>query len=65
MSRAEVEVFEGEEFACQNYNISRDEFCSLAFAKFRPMSLAARAAVETYDTIQKDLEEYDEYLKEK
>jgi len=65
MSRIEVEVLEGEEFACENYNISRNEFCALAFAKFRPMSPAARAAVEAYDTIQQDLEEYHEYLKEK
>ena len=65
MSRIEVEVLAGEEFACENYNISRNEFCALAFNKFRPMSPGAKAAVEAYDTIQKDLEEYHEYLKEK
>ena len=62
MSRLEVEVLAGEEFACEHYNISRNEFCALAFAKFRPMSPGAKAAVQTYDIIQKDLEEYDEYL---
>lgn len=63
MSRLEVEVLAGEEFACENYNISRNEFCALAFTKFRPMSPGARAAVETYDTIQQDLEEWNDYFK--
>ena len=62
MSRLEVEVLAGEEFACENYNVSRNEFCALAFAKFRPMTPAARAAVEAYDTIQKDLEEFNDYI---
>ena len=61
MSRVEVEVLEGEEFACEHYNISRNEFCALAFAKFRPMSPAAKAAVRAYDTIQQDLKDYEEY----
>ena len=63
MSRLEVEVLSGQEFACENYNVARNEFCALAFAKFKAMSPAARAAVEAYDVIQKDLEEYNEYLK--
>ena len=62
MSKLEVEVLAGEEFACENYNVSRNEFCALAFAKFRPMTPAARAAVEAYDTIQKDLEEFNDYI---
>ena len=62
MSKLEVEVLVGEEFACENYNVSRNEFCALAFAKFRPMTPAARAAVEAYDTIQKDLEEFNDYI---
>ena len=52
MSRVEVEVLEGEEFACEHYNISRNEFCALAFAKFRPMSPGAKAAVQAYDMVQ-------------
>lgn len=62
MSKLEVEVLSGQEFACEHYNISRNEFCALAFAKFRPMTPAARAAVEAYDTIQKDLEEFNDYI---
>ena len=62
MSKLEVEVLAGEEFACENYNVSRNEFCALAFAKFRPMTPAARAAVEAYGTIQKDLEEFNDYI---
>lgn len=61
MSLVEVEVLEGEEFACEHYNISRNEFCALAFAKFRPMSPGAKAAVQAYDTIQQDLKDYEEY----
>ena len=63
MSRLEVEVLAGEGFACENYNISRNEFCALAFTKFRPMSPGAKAAVEAYDTIQQDLEEWNDYFK--
>jgi len=59
--RLEVEIFEGQEFAFKNYNIDRNEFCALAFAKFKAMSPAARAAVESYDEIQNDLKAYEEY----
>ena len=65
MGKMKVAILEGEEFAQENYNLSRNEFCALAFTKFRPMSPAARTAVEAYDTIQRDLEEYNEYLKQK
>jgi len=60
--RLEVEILEGQEFACEHYNIGRNEFCTLAFAQFKAMSPAARSAVETYDQIQKDLKEYERYV---
>jgi len=61
MSKIKVAIMDGEEFAQENYNISRNEFCALAFAKFKPMSIQARAAVESYDEIQNDLKAYEEY----
>lgn len=62
MGKVKSAVMDGEEFAQENYNISRNEFCALAFAKFKPMSIEARAAVESYDMIQGDLKEYEKYL---
>jgi hypothetical protein len=61
MGKVKAAALEGQEFAQENYNISRNEFCALAFDAFKPMSLEARAAVEEYDVIQNDLKEYERY----
>lgn len=58
MSKMGRAVLEGQEFAQENYNISRNEFCALAFDAFKPMSIQAQAAVEEYDVIQNDLKVY-------
>ena len=66
MSKVGQEVLEAEEFACENYNISRDDFITLAnkqFSKpYRPLAL--RASIDHFDVIQKDLHNYFEYVGE-
>jgi hypothetical protein len=58
MGKVKAAAIEGQEFAQENYNISRNDFCALAFKVFKPMSIQARAAVEEYDVIQNDLKVY-------
>ena len=58
MGKVKSLVMDGEEFAQENYNVSRDEFIKLTNKAFRPMSIEARAAVAEYDIIQNDLHTY-------
>ena len=66
MSKMGQAVFEAQEFATENYNISRDEFVKLAEAEFlkkgafRPW--LKNWAIEEYDVIQNDLMDYDRYV---
>ena len=66
MSKMGQAVFEAQEFATENYNVSRDEFVKLAEAEFlkkgdfRPW--LKNWAIEEYDVIQNDLMDYDRYV---
>ena len=66
MSKMGQAVFEAQEFATENYNVSRDEFVKLAEAEFlkkgsyRPW--LKNWAIEEYDVIQNDLVDYDRYV---
>ena len=68
--RHEVEILEAQEFACEYYNIPRDEFIEKALAQypthhpkggllpsFQKQAYLFRMAVESYDEIQKDMME--------
>lgn len=52
---------EAEFFAQENYNIPREDFVKLAKNNFKRMSLLNTAVAE-FDTIQSDLEQYNEYV---
>ena len=68
--RHEVEILEAQEFACEYYNISRDEFIDKASTQypthhpeggllpsFQRQAYLFRVAVEAYDQIQQDMKE--------
>lgn len=62
MSKMGQAVFEGQEFACENYNVSRDDFIKLASNAFgSSATIQHQAAIKEWETIQKDLHNYFEY----
>ena len=57
---AEIEMLEAQEFACEHYNIPRQEFMELAAVKYPSIKRHAQLflyAVKTYDEIQDDMKE--------
>lgn len=63
MSKMGQAVFEGQEFACENYNVSRDEFVKLAHTAFgSSATIQHQAAIAEWETIQTDLDNYFEYV---
>ena len=67
MSKMGQAVFEGQEFAQENYNVSRDEFIKLADTAFKSSAtIQHQAAVEEWETIQNTpLEERDKDWRKK
>jgi len=65
MSKMGQAVYEAQEFATENYNVTRDEFIKLAgnaFSKNPLGSILEKWALEEYDVIQNDMEEWSEYV---
>ena len=57
MSRIGDLVIEAQEFAQDNYNITREEFVVKAKEYFN-MPISADAAIDEFDTIQKEMNGY-------
>lgn len=58
--RHEVEIFEAQEFACEYYNIPRQEFVEKAAARYPSIKRQAYLflyAIRAYDEIQNDMME--------
>lgn len=58
--RNEVEILEAQEFACEYYNIPRQEFVEKAAVRYPSIKKQAQLflyAVKTYDEIQEDMKE--------
>jgi hypothetical protein len=58
--RHEVELFEAQEFACEYYNIPRQEFVEKAAVRYPSIKHQAQLflyAVKAYDEIQQDMRE--------
>lgn len=49
---------DAEDFACENFNIPRNEFVSKSWIFAQKNNQLHRAAIEHYDVIQKELEIY-------
>ena len=66
MSKMGQAVYEAQEFATENYNVSRDEFVKLAEAEFLKKGSfkpwLKNWAIEEYDVIQDDMADYDAYV---
>ena len=65
MSKMGQAVYEAQEFATANYNVTRDEFIKLAgnaFAKNPNGFILKKWALEEYDVIQDDMADYDAYV---
>ena len=59
MKKSKVQILEAEQFACDNYNIPRQEFIGKACNKY-PLLIHTyqfRAAVQAFDTIQREMKE--------
>lgn len=48
-------IIDAHKFACENYNIPRNEFCALAASEFYHDDLLQRTAIEYYDEIQHEM----------
>jgi len=58
--RHEVEILEAQEFACEYYNIPRQEFVEKAAVRYPSIKKQAYLflyAVRAYDQIQEDMKE--------
>lgn len=57
--RLEVEILEAQEFACQYYNITREEFIAKAIKKYSSFANKHQfiAAVRSFDQIQQEMME--------
>lgn len=64
MSKMGQAVFEGQEFAQENYNTPRDQFMTMVRAKFAGRPIQREAAIEEFDTIGTDLSDYASYMAE-
>lgn len=66
MSKMGQAVYEAQEFATENYNVTREEFITLAgnaFAKNSNSFILNKWALEEYDVIQDDLmSNYNSYM---
>ena len=63
MSKMGNAVCAGQEFAQQNYNVARDDFVKLVKQEFKSMAtVEGSSAMEEYDVIQLDLNNYESYL---
>lgn len=53
-----------EEFASENYNITRDDFIKLSHNVFGKNSKSLTTALNAFDEIQNDLVQYEKYISE-
>ena len=52
----------GEEIATEFYNIPKNEFVVGAWYEAKKENATHRAAIEHYDVIRKELDEYDRFI---
>lgn len=62
MSKVGQAVFEGQEFAQENYNVPREQFVKLAGDAFKNNFFVRDCAVAAFDEIQSDLSCYQDYM---
>lgn len=53
----------GEEIATEFYNIPRNEFVVVAWDEAKKDNATHRAAIEHYDVIRKELDEYENFIR--
>lgn len=58
MGKVKAMAMHGEEFAQEHYNVDRSTFIDLAIKEFGTYSIEYRAAVEHWDKIQQELDDY-------
>jgi hypothetical protein len=58
MGKVKAMLMDAEDFACENFNIPRNEFVSKSWIFAQKNNQLHRAAIEHYDVIQKELEIY-------
>ena len=63
MGKVKSLVMDGEDIACENFNMSRNEFVAHAWTICKGNNLVHRAAIEHYDVIQRELNEYAKFIR--
>ena len=63
MGKVKSLVMDGEDIACENFNMPRNEFVAHAWTICKGNNLVHRAAIEHYDVIQKELEIYERSIR--
>jgi len=58
MGKLKAMLIDAEYFACENYNIPRNEFVEKAWVFAKKDNQLHRHAIEHYDIIQRDLNNY-------
>jgi len=59
MKKSKTHILEAQQFACDNYNIPRQEFISKAVKKYPLLvhTFQFRAAIQMFDMIQREMKE--------
>lgn len=63
MGKLKAMLIDAEYFACENYNIPRNEFVAKAWVFAKKDNQLHRHAIEHYDVIQRDLNNYDKVMR--
>jgi hypothetical protein len=63
MGKVKAMLMDAEDFASENYNIPRNEFVAKAWVFAKRNNTLHRHAIEHYDVIQRDLNDYDKIMR--
>ena len=63
MGKLKAMLIDAEYFACENYNIPRNEFVVKAWAFVKKNNQLHRHAIEHYDIIQRDIDNYNKIMR--
>jgi len=63
MGKLKAMLIDAEYFACENYNIPRNEFVEKAWVFAKKDNQLHRHAIEHYDIIQRDIDNYNRLMR--
>jgi hypothetical protein len=63
MGKVKAMLMDAEDFACENFNVPRNEFVAKAWVFAKKNNQLHRAAIEHYDVIQQELSVYERSIR--